>query len=165
MNKETTKTRCNSAKPEKRTYSWHLTAALMAVFVLGFLVLWALFVSGPARVHEHEQQQVIAHMEEIAPGIENLEETFFAFPTWQGNTADTLYWFDANGDVITTRELSSLDYEAARKKALEDFGMDAASVQLGYGYNAPVYLLRNGDNVLMLDYDSLEWVYERGENS
>lgn len=165
MKEETKKTRRAPAKPEKRTYSWHLTLALTVVFVLGFLTLWALFVSGPARVHEHEQQQVVTRMEELAPGIENLEETFFAFPTWQGNTADTLYWFDANGEVITTRELSSLDYEKARKKALDDFGMDAASVQLGYGYNAPVYLLKNGNTVLMLDYDSLEWVYERGENS
>lgn len=165
---ETKKTASPSKKRRKpavrRTYSWKLTALLAGVFILLFCTLWALFISGPVRVHEAEQEKVVAAMKEEVPGLEGLDQFSFAYLTWQGYTQDTLYWFDAEGQIITTRPMDSLNYNGAREKAAADYGMEADTVTLCWGYSGPVYELQNNDRILMLDYDTLEWVYERNTN-
>ena len=40
--------------------------------------------------------------------------------------------------------------------------MEADTVFLAYGYSGPVYQLESENEILMLDYDTLDWVYERG---
>lgn len=146
---------------EKKTFGWPMTVLLVLVFCFLFAVLWALFISGPARIHEEKQEEVIAQIKTEVPEIQGLEQNSFDYVTWQGYTDDTLYWFDALGQIITTREMETLNYNEAREKAESDYAMEADTITLAYGYSAPVYLLENDTTVLMLDYDSLEWVYER----
>lgn len=142
-------------------YSWKLTAVLAVLLAFLISILWSLFISGPARVHEEEIARTQAAIKAQVPEIEGLDQTDFAYQTWQGYTSDTLYWFDASGQIITTRGMQTLNYNEAREKAASNYGLDAATVQLAYGYSEPVYLLQNDSLILMLDYDSLEWVYER----
>ncbi len=143
------------------TFGIGLTIALWALLILIIASIWALFISGPARLHDEQTAKVRQTIEEQVPGIEHLSECDFDYVTWTGNTADTLYWFDTTGQPITTRELSTLDYNGAREKARTDYGMEAETVRIAYGYSAPVYELENEDKILMLDYDTLDWVYER----
>lgn len=151
-----------SKKPARTTYGWPLTAGLFCLLVGIIMTLWALFISGPARIHEESIEKVKAAITEQVPDIQSLRETEFDFVTWQGYTEDTLYWFDVTGSVITTRELSSLNYNAARQKALDTYNMEVDTVFLAYGYSGPVYQLESENEILMLDYDTLDWVYERG---
>lgn len=148
-------------KQAKREYSGWLTLALLLVLLLMIVSLWALFISGPARIHDERMARVQETIHREVPGVEGLNKTEFDYVTWQGYTDDTLYWFDATGSIITTRELSSLNYNEARKKAEDSYGMQADTVFLAYGYSGPVYQLENENRILMLDYDTLEWVYER----
>lgn len=149
------------AAQKKGTYGWSMTAALFAVLFLMIICLWALFISGPSRLYDEQVAQVQARIEEQVPHVEGLTENKFDFVTWQGYTDQKLYWFDAQGGIITERDLSTLNYEAAREKARSSYDMDPETVTLAYGYSAPVYQLQSGEQILMLDYDTLDWVYER----
>jgi hypothetical protein len=148
-------------KPAGAFYSPLVTILLICVLVLLIRVIWAVFVGGPAAIYQEQQEIVTQAILEKVPDIQGLERNVFDYVTWQGYDTTTLYWFDANGDEITTRSLDTLDYAAARQKALESYGVNAQTVELCYGYNAPVYELRSENTVLMLDYDTLAWVYER----
>lgn len=148
-------------RKKKKTYGWWLTALMLAVLVSMMSVIWALFISGPANIHNMKIEQAESVMEENVPDVENLSRHLFDYVTWTGNTSDTLYWFDASGAVITSRDMSSLNYTQARETARSDYGMEADTIELAYGYSGPVYQLENSQKILMLDYDSLAWVYER----
>lgn len=146
---------------KKKYFGWGLTASLAVLFVLIFAVMWALFISGPSRLHEEKQRQVREVIASEVPEIQGVEENIFEYITYQGYTIDTLYWFDQTGQIITTRPLDTLDYNKARQKALDSCGIDAQSVELAFGYTSPVYEIVSGDVLIMLDYDTLEKVYER----
>lgn len=154
-------------KPKKHRHlaSWMVTLLLwIAVFVLAGS-LWALFISGPSRIYEQQQTQVLQTIRNNVPDVQGLQRTVFDYVTWQGYTPETLYWFDGNGDIITTRDMETLDYEKAKQTALEEYGIEADTIQTAYGYTAPVYEIRGSGRLLLLDYDSLEWIYEREDRS
>lgn len=150
-----------SSKKKKKTFGWPFTLALCLILLFVICCTWALFISGPARLHEAQIAQVTQIIYDQVPAIQGLQQTAFDYVTWQGYTTELLYWFDAAGALITTRELSTLDYSEAREKAKSDYGMEARIVFLAYGYSGPVYQLENDTRLLMLDYDTLDWVYER----
>lgn len=159
-------TKAGQSLPAKRrrsaqSYGWLITLGLALLLVFMTVCLWALFISGPARLHEARIRQVTDAIEAEVPGIEGLVENDFDYVTWQGYTSDTLYWFDMTGSIITTRPVSTLNYDEARETAKTKYDFEPDTVTLAYGYSAPVYLLESNAKLLMLDYDSLEWVYER----
>lgn len=145
----------------KGKWGWGVTLGLFLVLCLMIAVLWALFISGPVRLEEANNRRVQEVISEQVPDIQGLRETKFDYVTWQGYTDSQFYWFDATGSMITTRDLSTLNYDQARAKALDSYDLDASTVEVAYGYSAPVYRLENNERILMLDYDTLEWVYER----
>ncbi len=149
-----------SAKNKK--YGKGVTVLLILNLFVIFALAWAVFISGPARLHEAKQKEVEQAIESQVSGISDLSETIFEYETWQGHDASTLYWFDQTGALITTRELSTLDYNRAREKFVSLYGVDCDTVELGFGYSSPVYRLSRDDVLLLLDYDTLEKVYERG---
>ncbi|HIW18169.1 MAG TPA: hypothetical protein H9886_03435 [Candidatus Faecalicoccus intestinipullorum] len=146
---------------KNRKYGARFTALLGILFIVLFSVLWALFISGPNRIQEENQERMIAQIEKNNPDIQGLTIHQFDYLTAQGYTETTLYWFDATGNEITTRDISTLDYQKARDIASEDYGIEAESVELGYGYDNPVYVIQGADRMLLLDYDSFVRVYER----
>lgn len=149
---------------KSQTYGWPLTLSLWVLLGLIICCLWALFISGPARLHDLQIAQVKETIQAQVPAIQGLQQTAFDYVTWQGYTHELLYWFDATGNLITTRDLDTLDYNEAREIAKNDYGMDVRVVFLAYGYSGPVYQLENDVKLLMLDYDTLDWVYERNLN-
>lgn len=150
----------------KRTgqFGWGVTALLALGLFLLFSSMWALFIAGPARMHEEAQQQVISKIEKEVSGIQGLSEHIFDYVTWNGYTSDTLYWFNQKGEQITTRPIESLNYDQAKADALEKYGIEASSIQLAYGYNTPCYEIEGSDQILLLDYDTLTKVYQRQVN-
>lgn len=149
----------------KKTFGWPLTLLMWAVLLAMMACLWALFISGPSRIYDEQTAQVEQVIRSQVENIEGLSRNSFEYVTWQGYTDQTLYWFDKTGGEITTRELSTLDYEGARQKAAQQYGMEADTVSLAYGYSGPVYQLESDSMILMLDYDTLDWVYERNVNA
>ena len=94
-------------------------------------------------------------------GIKGLTCHIFDYVTFNGYTKDTLYWFDENGDTITKREISDLNYEKAKDVAKEEYNVDCKTIELGYGYNNPCYEIVGTDYMILIDFDSFVRVYER----
>lgn len=142
-------------------FNRRFTALLWVILIGLILVLWALFISGPNRVHEAVVEQTEAKITKEVSGIQGITQHIFDYTTYQGYTDDTLYWFDTNGKKITTRKMSTLNYDAAEKEALDNYGIETKSIVLGYGYNNPCYVIEGEHSMILLDYDTLERVYQR----
>ncbi|MCF0105294.1 MAG: hypothetical protein HUJ53_00880 [Holdemanella sp.] len=149
-------------KVTKNISSTALTVLLSAVLILNIAILWSLFISGPSRIHEEEINSKMVLIQKKNKEIKGLTRHVFDYITYQGYDNATLYWFDANGDVITTREMMDLDYDKAKKIAKEDYGIDCVTIQLAYGYNNPCYEIKGKDKVILIDFDTFVRVYERG---
>ena len=151
----------NRNKNHRKYHGPGTTLSLAAVLVLLVGILWSLFISGPARIHDEELADAYARIEEEVPGIQGVEQNIFDYITYQGYTEDTLYWFDQKLDVITPRDSSTLDYDKVREIAQKDYGIEPDTVQLTFGYNSPCYEVIGSKRMLLLDYDTFSRVYER----
>lgn len=139
-----------------------LTALLSVTLVVMIGSMWSLYISGPSRVYEESIDAKMKKIKKSHEGIKGITRHVFDYVTFQGYTTDTLYWFDDNCDVVTTREISDLDYDQAKEIAKEKYGVDCESIVLGYGYNNPVYEIRGKDRLILIDFDTFVRVYERG---
>lgn len=158
---EKTIKKTNKKEQSKHYWGWGVTLGLFVTLISMIVLLWALFISGPARIEDANNKHVQEKITQQVADIQGLRQTKFDYVTWQGYNESTFYWFDATGTLITQRDLSTLNYQQARAKALADYNLDAKTVEVAYGYSAPVYRLEDDERILMLDYDTLEWVYER----
>lgn len=145
----------------KNLSSSGLTVLLFVVLILMISILWSLFISGPSRIHEEEIAQKMALIQKNNKDVKGLTRHVFDYVTYQGYTEDTLYWFDANGDIIVTREMMDLDYDKAKKVAQEEYGIKCEQIQLGYGYNNPCYEIKGDKSIILIDFDNFIRVYER----
>lgn len=145
----------------KKTFGFSVTIFLWALAIGLVSVFWALFISGPVRLHDAQLETTEQVIREAVPEIKGLEQNIFEYVTWQGYTEDTLYWFDNNGGQLTTRGIETLDYEAARENAKENYSIETESIRLAFGYDSPVYEIQGSGRLLLLDYDTLTRIYER----
>ena len=137
-----------------------LTVFLALLLLIVIASLWALFVSGPARAYEVRLAQEEAAITSQHDAVGNLHRHVFRYVTYSGEDNQNYYWFNTEGQVITTRAKGTRDDDAARAAA-EQLGLSAESVTLGYGYENPVYVLESGNTTPLLDSDTLEQVDER----
>lgn len=138
-----------------------MTILLCMILISIFAVTWSLFISGPSRLHEVQQEKVTEKIKKEVPSIQGLSEHIFDYVTYNGYTEDTLYWFDQKGDEITTRPIGTLDYDKAKQEALDKYQVETKTIQLTFGYNMPCYEIIGSNTLLLLDYDSLTLVYQR----
>lgn len=146
---------------KQRKYNIRFTVLLWIIFIFIIMVLWSLFISGPSRLYEVTLEQRLSTIESENTGITGLTVHRFDYTTYQGYTETMLYWFDENCEVITTRDIGTLDYDKAKETALNDYGIECETIVLGYGYDNPVYEIQGNDMMILLDYDTLERVYQR----
>lgn len=140
------------------------TLGLVLVLILLVSLIWSLFISGPNRVAEQVERQQIAKIQKQNKEIQGITRHIFDYTTYQGYDEDNLYWFNAKSELITSREISTLNYSKAKKVAKKQYGIQCDSIVLGYGYDNPVYEIRGSHKLILLDYDSFVRVYERGTN-
>lgn len=139
--------------------TWMLAISLFLLIA----VLWALFISGPARLHEVQLEESYAKIKEQVPDIQGLEENIFDYVTYSGYTNDTIYWFNQKCEPIATRDLATLDYTKAKQVALDEYDIETQTINLTFGYSAPCYEIQGEKAFLLLDYDTFERVYERDD--
>lgn len=147
----------------KKQFGFGMSLFLTALMIFLIMAIWSLFVAGPYKVHEEKLVAIYAKIQQEVPNIRGLEQVDFDYVTYQGYTDDTLYWFDVTGALITTRPINTLNYQAAKDKALAQYNVETDTIQLAYGYTSPVYEIQGSNTFLLLDYDSLELIYQRNE--
>lgn len=148
-------------RKRKKQHGTTTTIGLVVILVLVVLVIWSLFISGPNRVNEQIYTQRIEKIEKQNKNIQGLSEHIFDYVTYQGYDDTTLYWYNAKAKLITTRDIDTLDYAKAKRIAKKNYKIKCDTIELGYGYNNPVYEIRGSHKMILLDYDSFERVYER----
>ena len=134
----------------KKQHGTKTTLGLVIILVLILLVIWSEFISGPNRVKEQIYTQRVEKIEKQNKHIKGISEHVFDYTTYQGYDDTTLYWYNAKSELITSRDIETLNYK-----------IKCESIVLGYGYNNPVYEIRGSNKLILLDYDSFERVYER----
>lgn len=142
-------------------FNRRFTALLWLILIVLIMVLWSLFISGPNRIHEEKDREVRQRIEKKVKGLQGLSMHLFDYKTYQGYTETKLYWFDATGNVITTRKMAELDYDKASETAKEDYKVDTAAIYLGYGYDNPCYVIEGKNTMILIDFDTYEKVFER----
>ena len=145
----------------KKQHGTKTTLGLVIILVLILLVIWSEFISGPNRVKEQIYTQRVEKIEKQNKHIEGISEHVFDYTTYQGYDDTTLYWYNAKSELITSRDIETLNYKKAKRIAKKNYDIKCESIVLGYGYNNPVYEIRGSNKLILLDYDSFERVYER----
>ena len=148
-------------RKRKKQHGTITTMALVIILVLVLILIWSEFISGPNRVKEQIYVQRIEKIEKKNKDIQGISEHIFAYTTYQGYDDTTLYWYNAKSNLITTRDIDTLNYKKAKRIAKKSSKIKCDSIVLGYGYNNPVYEIRGSNKLILLDYDSFERVYER----
>ena len=142
-------------------FNKRFTALLWFILIVLIMVLWALFISGPNRIHDQQERIVEQNIKKEVKDVQGLTKHIFDYKTYQGYTDSTLYWFNAKGEVITKRKIEELDYEKATNIAKEDYGITKSSIYLGYGYDNPCYVIEGKGKMVLIDFDTYAKVFER----
>ena len=148
-------------RKRKKQHGTITTMALVIILVLVLILIWSEFISGPNRVKEQIYAQRVEKIEKQNKHIKGISEHVFDYTTYQGYDDTTLYWYNAKSNLITTRDIDTLNYKKAKRIAKKRYKIKCDSIVLGYGYNNPVYEIRGSNKLILLDYDSFERVYER----
>ena len=99
---------------ERKGFSFRQFILTIGLFCILLTVIWleiSVFISGPA-IHYDEkiavQQETIlkSHRE-----IKELDRHVFAYVIYSGADQENYYWFNENGEQLTTRSLAQLDYD------------------------------------------------------
>lgn len=139
------------------------------LFMLLLLVLYmgiAVFISGPSRRYEAKIEAEEALILKQTPDVQDLQRHVFQYMVYAGEAGDTYVWFNAEGKQITSRPKDSARFTEVAQLAEAAYGLTDAQVSLGYGYEAPVYVITHKEREILLDYDTLEEVYDlwKGES-
>lgn len=140
-----------------------LTTVLLIVLLVIIYIEIAIYISGPARAYEKKivaQQEVI---QEQYPNIKNIQRHAFQYIVYSGEDTDAYLWLNENGELVTSREKSTLQMEEVVSTLETTYGITDATIILGYGYDNPVYVAKIDNREILLDYDTLELVYDLRE--
>ncbi|MGL5541329.1 MAG: hypothetical protein ACRDBX_06840 [Erysipelotrichaceae bacterium] len=135
-----------------------VTLTLTAVIIGLFLAIFALFVSGPQK---HAEAKLAAQLQNIQ-AKEQYQEVYrdvFRYTTFVAFDNTHIDVYDVNGKRIARREQSAIDEAGAKTQATALFQMQVESWQVGYGFEGPVYVLKEGNKTLLLDFDTKAFVY------
>lgn len=120
----------------------------------------AVYISGPSRKYEDTVLKQEERIRSTYSAVKDLQRHVFQYTVYVGEDDDMYIWFNEEGSVITTKEKSSARFSEVKELARSVYGFQNAGVSLGYGYDNPVYVLDSGEREVLLDYDSMEEVYD-----
>lgn len=138
-----------------------VTLGLLLVLFLVVLVEIIIFISGPNLRYEDKVASQEAVIKETYKDVKDLQRHVFTYIMYIGEDDQKVYWFNENGEVLTSHAKTELQMEEAARIAKETYGMEHASIQLGYGYDNPVYILDGEKAEVYLDFATLKEVWNR----
>lgn len=137
-----------------------ITCCLLLLLGIVIYIEIAAFISGPIRSYELKVQKQEIKIKETYPNISDIYRHVFQYTVYSGSIKQSIIWFNENGEVITTRKKENLSTDEVSKKAINDYQMKDFEVNLGYGYDNPVYVIVSKNREVLLDFDSLDLVYD-----
>ncbi|MEF9919759.1 MAG: hypothetical protein RSC93_04580 [Erysipelotrichaceae bacterium] len=134
---------------------------LILILLLVIYINISIFISGPNQKYNHNIMVVMDKIETSYKGINALNRHAFAYVTYVGKYKQQIMWFDENGDPIMKRKDSTYDEEKALSIAINDYKFSKPKLTLGYGKKNGVYVIKEDNRELYLDYDKLTKVFYR----
>ena len=133
---------------------------LLLIVTLIFLIYVniGLHVSGPNNLYvmtQNEMEQKI--IEQVGETCE-VSRHAYRYVTYSCIADDQAYFFDNESSEIVTKDYSQSNVTMAANIARNQYGLEAEPM-LGYGIDNPVYVFENGEDILLLDYDTYEEVF------
>lgn len=137
-----------------------MTCCLLLLLVGILYIEVAAYISGPLRSYDLKIEKQKDKIKEIYPEISNIYRHVFQYTVYSGSVKQSIVWFNENGEVVTTRNKEDVSMEAVSKKAIDDYHLNDFEINIGYGYDNPVYVIVSKECEVLLDFDSLELVYD-----
>ena len=138
---------------------------LLIILLILFLVVFLIFVniglniSGPVRYEMKKDEAVLAVVQERFPLIHSLYRHSFKYVTYSAVNDDTAYLFDNEGGLVMQKDYDVSMIEDIQSLVEENYGIENAEVNIGYGYDNMVFAVEEGDLMVYYDYDTYEVVY------
>lgn len=150
-----------SKKIHSITKSLFLIILILVIFLLGYFV----FISGPLRVYETEDMQYLQTLRNYDSyktttltllNRFSFDEVYYIVESSENDTHE-IVWFNKDHSLLNSKE-----YKEMNGELLTQFDMSSGSVDYGVYKEGLVYVLKEGNHEIYLDYDSLEPVFEVG---
>lgn len=136
-----------------------ITLGLLLLTCFIFYLGVAVFISGPKFKYEADILEQEKMIQKEFKDIKDLHRHVFQYTTYVGKEENRWIWFNEKGVAITSRENDTVRFDEARRNVEEKYNTKVNDVQLGYGYNNPVYVVYCELGEVLLDYETLEEVY------
>lgn len=136
-----------------------ITLGLLLLTCFIFYLDVAVFISGPKFKYEADILEQEKMIQKEFKDIKNLHRHIFQYTTYVGKEENRWIWFNEKGVAITSREDDTVRFDEAKRSVEDKYNTRVNDVQLGYGYNNPVYVVYCELGEVLLDYETLEEVY------
>lgn len=136
-----------------------ITLGLLLLTCFIFYLGVAVFISGPKFKYEADILEQEKMIQKEFKDIKNLHRHIFQYTTYVGKEENRWIWFNEKGVAITSREDDTVRFDEAKRSVEDKYNTMVNDVQLGYGYNNPVYVVYCELGEVLLDYETLEEVY------
>lgn len=136
-----------------------ITLGLLLLTCFIFYLGVAVFISGPKFKYEADILEQEKMIQKEFKDIKNLHRHIFQYTTYVGKEENRWIWFNEKGVAITSREDDTVRFDEAKRSVEDKYNTKVNDVQLGYGYNNPVYVVYCELGEVLLDYETLEEVY------
>ena len=136
-----------------------ITLGLLLLTCFIFYLGVAVFISGPKFKYEADSLEQEKMIQKEFKDIKNLHRHIFQYTTYVGKEENRWIWFNEKGVAITSREDDTVRFDEAKRSVEDKYNTRVNDVQLGYGYNNPVYVVYCELGEVLLDYETLEEVY------
>lgn len=136
-----------------------ITLGLLLLTCFIFYLGVAVFISGPKFKYEADILEQEKMIQKEFKDIKNLHRHIFQYTTYVGKEENRWIWFNEKGVAITSREDDTVRFDEGKRSVEDKYNTRVNDVQLGYGYNNPVYVVYCELGEVLLDYETLEEVY------
>ena len=136
-----------------------ITLGLLLLTCFIFYLGVAVFISGPKFKYEADILEQEKMIQKEFKDIKTLHRRIFQYTTYVGKEENRWIWFNEKGVAITSREDDTVRFDEAKRSVEDKYNTRVNDVQLGYGYNNPVYVVYCELGEVLLDYETLEEVY------
>lgn len=136
-----------------------ITLGLLLLTCFIFYLGVAVFISGPKFKYEADILEQEKMIQKEFKDIKDLHRHVFQYTTYVGKEENRWIWFNEKGVAITSREDDTVRFDEAKRSVEDKYNTRVNDVQLGYGYNNPVYVVYCELGEVLLDYETLEEVY------
>ena len=136
-----------------------ITLGLLLLTCFIFYLGVAVFISGPKFKYEADILEQEKMIQKEFKDIKDLHRHVFQYTTYVGKEENRWIWFNEKGVAITSREDDTVRFDEVKRSVEDKYNTRVNDVQLGYGYNNPVYVVYCELGEVLLDYETLEEVY------